>query len=109
MDKELFCIRGKKDLIFRKDHKNFYVYDPIALEYYKIDEIGAEILYCISKNFSLDKIIMVLTDEYDVEYEECKKEVISYVEHNPLQYIFYTNLIQSGLYLHLSPFSKHGG
>lgn len=103
---DYFVIKGKKDLIFKKDQGDFWVYDPIALEYYKIDEIGAEILYCISKNFNLEQIIEVLIEQYDVSVKECQEAILQFLENNPLQYVIYTNLIQSGLYLYLSPFSK---
>lgn len=104
MPTDLFTIKGKKDLIFKKDNDDFWVYDPIALEYYVLDDISAEIMYCISKRFSIDKIIDVLMEEYEIEYNECKQAIIDFLNENPLQYIFYTNLIQSGIYLYLFPF-----
>lgn len=51
--KEHFVIRGKRDFIVNKVADEYIGYDRLDLEYYSFDEIGAEILYCISKNFSL--------------------------------------------------------
>ena len=64
--KEHFVIRGKRDFIVNKVADEYIGYDRLDLEYYSFDEIGAEILYCISKNFSLDKIVELLQQDYEV-------------------------------------------
>lgn len=61
--KEHFVIRGKRDFIVNKVADEYIGYDRLDLEYYSCDEIGAEILYCISKNFSLDKIVELLQQD----------------------------------------------
>ena len=76
--KNHFTIKGKKDFVVDKVGDEYIGYDRIDLEYYSFDEIGAEILYCISKNFSLDKIIEVIQDEYDVNYADCKEAIINF-------------------------------
>lgn len=53
--KEHFVIKGKRDFIVDKVADEYIGYDRLDLEYYAFDEIGAEILYCISKNLSLEK------------------------------------------------------
>lgn len=78
----------------------------IDLEYYSFDEIGAEILYCISKNFSLDKIIEVIQDEYDVNYADCMEAIINFLKETPILHIIYANLIKSDIYLYLKPFRE---
>lgn len=102
-----FILKGKRDLIFTKERDEFYdVFDPLDLTDYKVDEIAAEILYCVSKNFNLDKMVQLLTEEYDISGKECEEDVIDFLENCPLQSIFYTNLMQSGIYLQLSPFKS---
>ena len=76
------------------------------VEYYSFDDIGAEILYCISKNFSLDKIIEVIQEEYDVTYDDCKKAIVHFLEETPILHIIYANLIKSDIYLYLKPFRE---
>lgn len=49
--KEHFIIKGKRDFIVDKVADEYIGYDRLDLEYYAFDEIGAEILYCISKIF----------------------------------------------------------
>ena len=48
-----FTIKGRKDFVVDKVGDEYIGYDRLDLEYYSFDDIGAEILYCISKNFSL--------------------------------------------------------
>ena len=85
--KNHFTIKGKKDFVVDKVGDEYIGYDRIDLEYYSFDEIGAEILYCISKNFSLDKIIEVIQDEYDVNYADCKEAIINFLEETPILHI----------------------
>ena len=44
-----FIIHGSKDLIFRRESEDFIFFDPYDLEFYRVDFIGAEILYLIYK------------------------------------------------------------
>ena len=104
--KNHFTIKGKKDFVVDKVGDEYIGYDRIDLEYYSFDEIGAEILYCISKNFSLDKIIEVIQDEYDVNYADCKEAIINFFEETPILHIIYANLIKSDIYLYLKPFRE---
>ena len=99
--KEHFVIRGKRDFIVNKVADEYIGYDRLDLEYYSFDEIGAEILYCISKNFSLDKIVELLQQDND-----CKQAIISFLEETPILHIIYANLVKSDLYLHLKPFRE---
>ena len=61
--KEHFIIKGKRDFIVDKVADEYIGYDRLDLEYYAFDEIGAEILYCISKNLSLEKIVELLQQD----------------------------------------------
>lgn len=102
--KNHFTIKGKRDFVVDKIDDEFIGYDRLDLEYYSFDDIGAEILYCISKNFSLDKIIEVIQEEYDVTYDDCKKAIVHFLEETPILHIIYANLIKSDIYLYLKPF-----
>ena len=104
--KEHFVIRGKRDFIVNKVADEYIGYDRLDLEYYSFDEIGAEILYCISKNFSLDKIVELLQQDYEVSANDCKQAIISFLEETPILHIIYANLVKSDLYLHLKPFRE---
>ena len=104
--KNHFTIKGKRDFVVDKIDDEFIGYDRLVLEYYSFDDIGAEILYCISKNFSLDKIIEVIQEEYDVSYDDCKKAIVHFLEETPILHIIYANLIKSDIYLYLKPFRE---
>ncbi|EMB70098.1 PqqD family protein [Streptococcus mutans] len=104
--KNHFTIKGKRDFVVDKIDDEFIGYDRLDLEYYSFDDIGAEILYCISKNFSLDKIIEVIQEEYDVSYDDCKKAIVLFLEETPILHIIYANLIKSDIYLYLKPFRE---
>lgn len=104
--KEHFVIKGKRDFIVNKVVDEYIGYDRLDLEYYSFDEIGAEILYCISKNFSLDKIVDLLQQDYEVSTDECKQAIISFLEETPILHIIYANLVKSDLYLQLKPFRE---
>src|SRR5574337_1021376 len=92
---DFFKIKGKRDMVFTKTPEGYVTYDSISLEYYVLNEIGAEIMYCISKNFNLNQIVLVFQDIYDVSDEECREAIIDYLEVIPFQYIIYANLIQT--------------
>lgn len=101
-----FTIKGRKDFVVDKVGDEYIGYDRLDLEYYSFDDIGAEILYCISKNFSLDMIIEDIQSEYDVTHSDCKKAIIDFLEETPILHIIYANLVQSGIYLYLKPFRE---
>ena len=101
--KEHFIIKGKRDFIVDKVADEYIGYDRLYLEY---DEIGAEILYCISKNLSLEKIVELLQQDYEVSNEDCKQSIVSFLEETPILHIIYANLVKSDLYLHLKPFRE---
>ena len=104
--KNHFTIKGKRDFVVDKIDDEFIGYDRLDLEYYSFDDIGAEILYCISKNFSLDKIIEVIQEDYDVTYDDCKKAIVHFLEETPILHIIYANLIKLDIYLYLKPFRE---
>ncbi|WP_261021882.1 PqqD family peptide modification chaperone [Streptococcus mitis] len=104
--KEHFVIKGKRDFIVDKVADEYIGYDRLDLEYYAFDEIGAEILYCISKNLSLEKIVELLQQDYEVSNEDCKQSIVSFLEETPILHIIYANLVKSDFYLHLKPFRE---
>lgn len=106
MEKKKFKLKGKKDLIFLKNEDIYTVYDPIYLEYYEVDEVGAELLYLLSKNSSLDVMINYITDEYDISYQQCKKEILMFFNNIPIKDLIYPNLILNDIYLELYPFAE---
>ncbi len=106
MVKNKFTIKGKKDLIFLKNENAYTVYDPINLEYYEIDELGAEILYLLSKNFSIKIMVDILMDEYEVSEQVCKETILNFFNTIPIKDLIYPNLISTDIYLDIEPFSK---
>lgn len=106
MDKQQFQIKGKRDLTLFLMNGSYVCYDSVNLEYYSIDEVGAEILYCISKKMTLEHTIRVLQEQYEVDTETCKVAIIDFLETSPILPIIYHNLIQNEMYLELKPFRK---
>lgn len=106
MKKKQFKIKGKKDLFFYRNGDSYTVFDPVFLEYYGVDIIGAEILYCLSKNFTLNQIVDCLVEEYDIDNEFCKETVIDFLDNVPIKELIYPNLILTDIYLELEPFAK---
>jgi len=104
--KKYFIIRGKRDLIIRKIKDYYVTFDPIDLQYYKFDEVAAEILYCISKKMKLEKIVQYICDIYEVDTVTCRKAIIDFCEETPIQHLIYSNLILSGIYLEMEPFKN---
>ena len=99
-----FIIHGKKDIYFSKSETGYMTFNPIDLEYFNFDEIGSEILYCISKNFNLEQIVQSLQEEYEVNTLDCKNIILEFLEELPIKKLIYHNLIQSDIYLYMSPF-----
>jgi hypothetical protein len=107
IDKD-FHINGKKRIQVKKIEEDlFIVFDSIDLNYYNINQVGADILYYLSKNRSLNQMIDLLVNEYEVERDECKESIIEFFEYFPLQNIVYSLLVATNIYLSLSPFSEY--
>lgn len=49
-------------------------------KYYNLGEIGGYIWKCIETPISINKLILKLINEFDVENNQCQKEVIPFLE-----------------------------
>jgi len=49
-------------------------------EYYGLDSVGSRIWELLEKEIQFEKLIDVLTEEYDVSREQCQKETLEYLE-----------------------------
>ena len=77
--KSVFYINGIKKLIFRKEGNKYITFNPIDLEFFRINLIGAEILFLISENFKYEQIVTHFTDKYKVSSEIIKKDIKNFL------------------------------
>lgn len=49
-------------------------------EYYGLDSVGSRIWELLEKEIQFEKLIDVLTEEYDVSREQCQEETREYLE-----------------------------
>lgn len=73
-----FNINGRKILIFRREADYFVSYDPVKLEIYSVNFIGAEMLYLISEKIKYQDIIKHFTDNYDIGKEEFENDICEF-------------------------------
>ncbi|GIN63298.1 hypothetical protein J27TS8_32910 [Robertmurraya siralis] len=97
-----FIIEGKKNILFRQEGAEYVFFDPIALEFYVTNHIGAEILYYISKGKDFKFIIGKMSEEYDITKDMCKETVKEFLLNFPLLSIISSNLIESDIYKEIS-------
>ncbi|KMT49849.1 hypothetical protein TU51_12380 [Bacillus cytotoxicus] len=97
-----FTIEGKKNILFRQEGNQYVFFDPIALEYYVTNYIGAEILYYISKGKNFKFIVDKISEEYDITEDMGKETTKEFLLDFPLLSIISSNLIESDIYKEIS-------
>ncbi len=50
-------------------------------EYYGLNEIGSRIWDLIPEKIQVGQLIDILTNEYDISYDACKKDVMDFLDH----------------------------
>ena len=93
-----FVLEGKRKLIIRKEGEYYILFDPIDLDFYKINNTGAEILYLISLNKSFIDMINYFMEKYNLEQNYVNDFVKNYLNSFPLKHIIMNNLINLGIY-----------
>ncbi|HFK1753572.1 TPA: hypothetical protein ACGXP3_004000 [Bacillus cereus] len=101
-DIKCFIIHGKKNIIFRQEGDKYVFFDPIALEYYVTNFIGAEILYYISTGKDFHFIADKISEEYEINEDMSKETIREFLLDFPLLSIISSNLIESDIYKELS-------
>lgn len=74
-----FVIHGNNTLIFRREGNKYITFDPVGLEYYDLNLIGAEICYCIAQGKLVSEILDILAKEYNVDKKILKEEVYNFI------------------------------
>lgn len=76
----VFYIAGKKNLIFRKEGEYFISFDPLALEFVKINLIGSEMLYLISQKYEFNDILQYFVDKYNIDKKNIYKDLMEFLK-----------------------------
>lgn len=76
---DVFFIHASKLLIFRKEEEDYITFSPEKLEYYKVNFIGAEILYLISKKVKYKDIINHFAEKYKISKEKFEKDLKNFL------------------------------
>lgn len=92
-----FFIDGRKKIIIRREEDFFICFDPMALEFYEINEEGACILFLISEKQKYGTIIDILQDWFEMEKREVKEYVDQFIESLPIKALILANLIELGV------------
>ena len=75
---DYFFIEGEKNLIFRKEGDKYITFDPERLEFFKLNHIGAEIMYYISKQVPLKEMVTTFEQEYKIPSHIAEKDIINF-------------------------------
>lgn len=97
--KDVFYIEGEKKLIFRKEKNEYITFNPINLEFYSINFIGAEILYLIALGKKYNEIIDYFVNKYKINEYEFKEDLRNFINNFGCKEIIKKNLIELGIYL----------
>ncbi|WP_432403870.1 hypothetical protein [Wukongibacter sp. M2B1] len=88
-----FTIEGKRKVLVRKENEHYISFDPINLDFYRINETAAEILYLVSVKKDLSEIIDYFINEYGLGRSYTKEMIKDFFENFPLKNLIFTNLI----------------
>ncbi|MGO1368717.1 MAG: PqqD family protein [Senegalia sp. (in: firmicutes)] len=88
-----FKIYGEKVLIIRREKKYFLIFDPIALEFYTMNDTGAEILYFLANEKKYEDLITYFCDKYQVSIAQAKLTIDNFIESIPFKNIINKNLL----------------
>ena len=92
--KDVFYINcDKKWLLFRKEGGEYISFDPLSLEFFKLNKISADIFYLVSLDAKFNDIIQLLSKKYSVPSIEIKNDIITLIKDS--QFI---NVIKYKLY-----------
>ena len=75
---ECFKLHINRVYIVRTEGEYYSTFDPIDLAFFKINRIGAEILYMISNGGKVSEIIAYLSDNYDISLENARDDTFSF-------------------------------
>ncbi|EXG86588.1 hypothetical protein K413DRAFT_3433 [Clostridium sp. ASBs410] len=75
-----FYIDGVKSLIFRQEENCYITFDPVNLEFIRLNYIGAEILYCISLNINYGNMVDYFIEKYCIESDIVKKDIKQFLD-----------------------------
>ena len=48
--------------------------------YYGLNKVASRIWEIVNNSISVEKLIELLLNEYEIDYEECKKEVLKFLD-----------------------------
>lgn len=77
---DFFIIDSKMPILVRKERDAYITFDPINLEYYKLNTTSTQILYFISINKSIDEIARILSREYMIEQKIILSDIREFLE-----------------------------
>jgi len=69
----------KEDILSSQIGNEIVLLDVASGKYFKIDEVGSSIWEHLKEPKSLDNLVEILIMEYDVEKEQCKKDVTKFI------------------------------
>ena len=73
-------IRRKHDVLFNEIDGEVVMLSVKNSEYYGIDEVGSRIWELLESPLSVDELIGLLTEEYDVSQEQCRHDTLAFLE-----------------------------
>lgn len=77
--KENSIISRQTDIVFNKLDDEIVMMSIKNAEYYGLDNIGSRIWEIIEKPTSLKQLLELLLNEFDVNEEKCKSDVIEFL------------------------------
>lgn len=80
---DFFYVKGKKTLLFRKEGDSYITFDPGCLDFFKLNFIGAEIMYGISIGMPLQKIVAFFVENYHISECIAERDILSFIESCP--------------------------
>ena len=92
-----FCILCNKNIIIRRESKYFITFDPIALEFYEINDFGACILYLLSKKISYNQIIDYIQDWFSIERNSATNYIQEFITNFPMKKQIFSYLLDLGV------------
>lgn len=94
---ESFIVKGKKELIFRRELGETYVFAPYDLLAYKVNDIVTEMMYLVSENYNAEQFKEYFMKKYNATENDVRNSVKELVENNSFVKAIIPNLIVLGI------------
>lgn len=93
-----FLLEGNYRVVCRKENVDYLLFDGEALEFYRLNEPRAEIVYLLYQKKNIYETTQILSNKYDINQEEMELIIKDFYTNLPFKSAL-INLLMEGKYV----------